>query len=135
MSESGLWPIQQAVHARLIADVTLMAKVTGVFDGVPAQQPFPYVIVGDATEMPDNAHNQDGHDTTLTIRIASRYEGFKEALSIAQRIDVLLDDQLLVVTGWGSIKTQREFRETMRDTDGVTRHVVQRYRVGLFATA
>lgn len=135
MSLSALWPVQEAIYARLNGDATLLGLATGgVHDQVPGQQSFPYVVIGDATEEPDHAHDQDGNDQLADVFVRSRYPGFKEALTIAQRIDVLLDNHLLVVAGWGTITVQREMRQAFRDpTDGVTRIVLSRYRVGTFA--
>lgn len=134
MSESAIWPVQQAIYGRLNGDATLLAIVPGgIHDGVPDQQTFPYVVLGDAREEPDNAHDQDGNDEELDVFVRSRYRGFKEALQIGQRIDFLLDGHQLVVAGWGTIKVQRDFKETFRDPDGATRILLARYRVGTFA--
>ena len=48
---AALWPLQQAVYARLTGHAPLMALVTGVFDEVPENQPHPYVSLGSITAV------------------------------------------------------------------------------------
>lgn len=131
MSEP-LLPVQTAIVTALKANATLMGLVEGVFDHVPPEQAFPYVVVGDATSVPDDDHSLEGEDVACTILICSRYSGFKEALQIAAQVDVTLDGQALTVTGFSSLKCERDFRQTRRDNDGVTRYVDSRYRIGVY---
>lgn len=129
MAGTALKALQQAVRNKLTGDATLMAMITGVFDAVPKNQDLPYITVGDATEIPFNVFAKDGKEATITLHIWSLYKGFKEALDIRNRIDQLLDGQTLTITGFVNVLCQFENSETLRDPDGVTRHIATRYRV------
>lgn len=127
---SALPVIQQAIYSRLTGDSVLMSKVTGVFDYVPDNQTFPYITIGEATSAPYRTFSRFGEEVTVTCHIWSRYDGFKEALDILADMNRLLADRDdLSVTGYDLICCFFEFSETMRDPDGITRHVVARYRL------
>lgn len=123
--------IQAAVYGRLTGDLALMAKITGVYDDVPQDIVFPYVTIGDATALPWRTQSRYGEESTITLHIWSRYEGYKEALEIMEDLNRLLADQSFSVTGWDVCSTYFDFYETLRDPDGQTRHVVARYRIQL----
>jgi hypothetical protein len=106
-----------------------MAKVTGVFDQVPTGQKFPYVTIGDATEVPDRVFGGQYMDDTITLHIWSQAAGFKEALGIFSELNRILDGRTLSISGFDHIYTNYEFSTTLRDPDGLTRHISVRYRV------
>jgi hypothetical protein len=122
-------PVQTAIQTRLSGDATLMGLVTRVGDNIPDGQKFPYVVIGEETESADNTHTDKGRDSTLTLHVWSRALGFKEAKTIASRIDDLLDEHALVVTGWRVVRLSLEFTNALRDPDGITRHLVLQYRI------
>ncbi len=128
MAGSLLLELQKAVYSKLSGDAALMAKVTGVFDSVPDSQAFPYITIGEATEVPFSAFSSVGKESTLTLHIWSRYSGFKEALDVLKRVNELLDGATLTITGYALVDMSLEMSETLRDPDGVTRHVAARFR-------
>jgi hypothetical protein len=126
---SALTEIQQAIYSRLTGDATLMGKITGVFDQVPENQPFPYVTIGEYTSVPFRTMTRFGEEVTVTLHIWSQYNGFKEALDILDDMNRLLaDKEDITVTGYDLVACFYEFSETLRDPDGMTRHVPVRYR-------
>lgn len=128
---SPLAPVQAAVLQRLKTDPTLGALVSGVFDYLPETTPFPYVMVGEATQIPRNAHDAFGRETVVTLHVWSQHRGYAPALQIADRITTLLDHQPLTVVGLHHVVTRYEFSQTLTDPEppGTIRHVVLRYRV------
>jgi hypothetical protein len=74
---SPLGPIQQALYERLTDDAELMGLVSGVFDHVPEGTQRPYVVVGEATSIPDNRHGGFGRQSTATLHIWTRERGFR----------------------------------------------------------
>lgn len=131
---SALLPVQTAVYTKLSGDATFMTlSAGGVYDAVPQGALFPYTVVGEWTEIPENTHSSFGKEITGTLHIWSDAEGFAEALAILARADVLLDNQPLTVAGWNAWWVQNEFVQTLRENDGdrVLRHVVPRYRIQL----
>nr|WP_260440079.1 DUF3168 domain-containing protein [Cohnella lubricantis] len=123
--------MQTAVRTHLIADAALMAKVKGVFDAVPNDQAFPYVTIGDVTSVPNRTFDRFGEECTITLHIWSRYAGFKESAEILDHLNRILADTVFPVPGWEVEGCYYDFSETIRDPDGVTRHVPVRYRVKL----
>ena len=72
MTVTSLPQVQQAIYGRLMGDRPFMASVTGVFDAVPDGQAFPYIVIGDATEVPDRTLGQNGHQVTGFITVYTR---------------------------------------------------------------
>ncbi|GGQ07778.1 hypothetical protein BKA00_007429 [Actinomadura coerulea] len=127
---AALTPVQAAVYAALTSDLLLTDMITGVFDDVPEDVVRPYVAFGESTETPDNAHGQFGRETVLTLDIWSEYGGFAEANAIAFRLNELLDQQPLVITGCRHVYTAFEFAATFRDPDKPDlRHAFTRFRI------
>ncbi|WP_071812529.1 DUF3168 domain-containing protein [Lentzea guizhouensis] len=123
--------VQTAIHTLLTADVELMAAVSGVYDQVPEPAAFPYIRLGDTTEVPDDNHSRRGSRVTTTLHIFSRYRGNKQGLQILGQVDRLLDRQALLVPGYRDVSCAREFHQTLRDPDPEIRHIPVRYRLWL----
>ena len=130
MPGSPAWPLQQAVYTRLSADTALVTTLgAAVYDSVPDSAPFPYVVIGDDTESPNDTMGKTRRNTTLMIHTWSQAKGKKQTKEIQDRVDELLDRWAPTVTGWASTHMLNEFRESFMDADGVTRHGVSRYRI------
>lgn len=127
----AMLPIQRAIYGRLTGDSGLMSTVTGVFDYVPEADVYPFVVLGEATEIPDNRHGGYGRQTVVTLHVWTKYRGHSKGLAIAARITALLDHQPLTIAGLAHIVTRFEFSQTLTDPEppGDIRHVVLRYRV------
>jgi hypothetical protein len=69
--KSFIKPVQTAVYSAITGDATIMAKITGVFDFPPKDQPYPFVTIGEATVIPWRTHSQPGVEATLTLHIWS----------------------------------------------------------------
>lgn len=131
MSGSPQWTLQQAIYDRLNDDSNLTSTLgAAVYDDVPDGAAFPYVVIGDITEGPNDTMGTTGRDTTVVIHTFSQTESSKQVKQIQNRIDELLDRWKPTVSGWSPAigGMQQEFFETFRDPDGITRHGVSRYR-------
>lgn len=128
---SPLPVITRAVYQVLHGDAELKAMVTGVFDYVPEDVAFDYVVIGEATEIPDNAHGMYGWQTTLTLHIWTRYRGYATALGVLARVVALLDHQPLALAGFHHVVTRYEWSQTLTDPapPGDIRHVPVRFRI------
>lgn len=123
------WELQQAVHTRLNGFAGLTALVAGVHDHVDQDDAFPYVVVGDDTLVNDDTNSSDGTDNTITIHTWSQYRGKKETKLIQQEIYNALHRFQLVVASAVLVGVIFEFGDSFIDSDGLTRHGVQRFRV------
>jgi len=124
------WELQQAVLTRLDGYSALKpALVTAVYDAVPQNAVFPYVVIGDDTTIPFNTHTTVGGEHTITIHAWSRYKGKSEIKRIQEQIYAALNRYALSVSGATMVNCEQEYAESFLDEDGLTRHGVQRMRV------
>ena len=125
----AMLPIQRAVYGRLTGDGALMGSITGVFDYVPETDVYPFVVIGEATEIPDNRHGGFGRQTVVTLHVWTKYRGHSKGLAIAARITALLDHQPLTIDGLAHVATRFEFSQTLTDPEPTAeiRHLVIRY--------
>jgi len=126
---SPLGPIQKAVYDVLAGDATLGGLVSGVFDEVPEGTAYPYVVIGEALEVPAGSHDRFGRETVLTLHVWTDTRGFSRATQITSRIVALLDHQPLTIAGHHHVATRYEFAQQLRDTEPHLRHVPIRFRV------
>lgn len=128
---STMGPVQRAIYGVLTGDATLRGLVNGVWDFVAETDAFPYIVIGDATEIPDNRHGAFGRQTTVTLHVWTKHRGHSKGLAIGDRVTALLDHQPLTVEGQDHIVTRFEFSQTLTDPEppGDIRHLVLRYRV------
>jgi hypothetical protein len=123
-------PLQRAIYARLAGDEDLTALV-GVYDEVPEGAAYPYVVLGDTVETPDEEHGRGGLVVMHTLHIWSKYRGFTEALNILGHVNRLLHRQPLTVAGFTDVSIAHDYSATLRDPDPQIRHVPARYRAWL----
>ena len=132
---TALWPIQKAIYTTLSGDATLMALATGVFDEVPGDQPYPYIVVGEGTESPLECMSNYGNEDTVNVHIydsagpLSDHAGWKKSVNdILSRMDTLLHYQDLTLEGFTPKATVKyDGGQTLKQ--GNIRHFVARYRV------
>lgn len=128
---AGFAPVQEAVYAKLTGSASLMGMVSGVFDGrAPEGTAFPYILLGEAIETPDDAHGLFGRQTLVTLHVWSDYPGFAETAAIVGAVQELLDQQILDIAGVRHVSTRFEYAQTLVDPeDPRLRHAVVRFRV------
>lgn len=131
---TALGALQAAIYARLKADPALTAAVSGVWDEPPEGAAYPYVVIGDAVETPDNNLAAFGSRVVATLHVWSSYRGFSQANTIAGHLMRLLDHQPLTVAGRGLIAARHEQTITMRDPDTDVRHVAVRFAFETYPT-
>jgi hypothetical protein len=69
-----------------------------------------------------------GSDFTLVVHTFSRYRGSKETKEIMSLIYDVLHESNLVVAG-ASNNMRFEFSDIIKESDGLTTHGVQRFRI------
>ncbi|MFJ8446834.1 DUF3168 domain-containing protein [[Kitasatospora] papulosa] len=130
-AQSPLLPIQKAMYGALTGDAALKAMVTGVYDYVPETAVYPYIVIGEATEIPRNSHDRFGWETVPTLHVWDKYRGYSRVLRIGSRIGEVLDHQALIVPGYDVVEVKFEFSQTLTDPEppGDIRHLVLRHRI------
>lgn len=119
----------QATYTYLKQDTVLQALLTGIYDEIPENEQFPYLYMGDSTEIPLDGYNQTRRTITLTLHVWSQAVSMEEIETIMGQLSLLLHHQTLPdTTGYVCISCEREFETTFRESDGITRHGTQRFR-------
>lgn len=123
-----------AVYARLLGDATLkqlvytpMTKTSrtfnGVYDSVPENAPFPYVVIGEPTETDFDVKLQETVETTLTIHTWSKTPGKLESYKLLEAVSNALR-AFLIVEGYTLEDVKKQRTAVFDDIDGVLRHGV-----------
>lgn len=119
---TSLGLFQKQLYTLLANDVILLNQVTGIFDETPEDEPFPYIVIGDAQETPFDTYPKMGRIAAITITVWSQHTGFLEVLSISDRIITLLNRySFSSILPYISIYTMYKSGITKRDSDGITR--------------
>jgi len=130
---SAMSAIQTAIGAKLTNDTTLSALITGVFDfrGIPPDQAFPYVTIGDMVETDDSTFDTLGYLDECTLHIWSIQPGSQECQQILKRLNQLLTEEPLTLEDLNHIGTWYERAWILADPDDARiTHMAVRYRIG-----
>jgi hypothetical protein len=98
---------------------------------VPDNAAGVYVTIGNDTHIPWDTDGNTGWESTITIHswdttTKRSYGPVKQAMGY---ITGLLHRQTVILSGYNNVAIDEEFSETFIDSDGLTRHGVQRFRV------
>ncbi|MEH6941526.1 DUF3168 domain-containing protein [Bacillus sp. JJ722] len=115
--------LQTAVYQRLSSDIKLNELITGVYDHVPEDTPFPYVVIGEPIGNPFEVKILNVEEISLVIHVWSKYEGKKEAYDILNACHNAMKYKL-DVQGYKVERTQWENAKVFDDIDGVKKHGV-----------
>lgn len=127
---SAIWPVQQAIYARLTGDPGLTADAE-IFDEVPESKGRPYVAFAEITETPMDSHDRKGWEVLVTLNVWSAFRGFSEAAKILGHLNRLLDRVDLEVEDWELISIARVTDGVRRVADPALRQGQARFRVWL----
>lgn len=127
--------LQTAVYAALKSEPTLTALVgSRIYDDVPHSQEtttpaFPYVTIGEQTEVEAGADDIDLVDMTITLHCWSRAAGKKEAQDIMHAMRRALHNKSHPTSEGVIVFLLFDFAEgPSRDPDGETYHGVIRFK-------
>ena len=116
--------IQKAIYG--VLDSTLSVPV---YDHVPQDTKYPYVVVGDDTSVPWDTDDSTGTEATVTIHAWSQYRGRAEVKALLEQIYGALHRQDIAIEDVHVIESVAEFQQTIVESDGLTRHGIIRFRV------
>ena len=115
--------LQQAIFAALSASSDLQALISNpprLFDFVPPDSAFPYVVLGDGGEADWSTATEDGTEHNIQIDVWSREPGHKEAKQIADVIRATLNNAALTISGAALINIRYLATDFAREPDGQT---------------
>lgn len=117
--------LQIAMVGRLKADATLTTLVQGrIYDQPPVPATFPYVTIGEAQFIRDDATCISAGAVYLTLHAWSRTAGYPEAKRVADAVAESLHLAALSLPTNRLISINHRQNRAFRDQDGITSHVV-----------
>lgn len=127
--------LQKAIYQILAASLPLQSIVAGrIFDEVPQGEDYPYIVIGDDDLKPWDLDCKLGFEALITIHAFSRYKGRKEAKEIGAKIYDMLHNASIVTDNFKSVVCVLDMQTTIVEGDGVTRHLVARFRADFLKT-
>jgi len=122
--------VQSAVHGALVGDAGVAALVGArVFDHVPADAVFPYLVIGETSGVPFDDKVKSGMVQALGVHTWSRARGATEAKEIMAAVAAALHRAGLTVAGHELAWIRFTESELKLEDDGLTRHGVQTFEV------
>ena len=130
MSGHGSFQLQEAIYTALDDDASLGALITGIYDFVPQDEvAFPYITIGNDTAIDWSAKNFDGMEHTVVVDVWDQNTNRIPLKKIGEAVYNVLHNQTIAISGQNMVNIRCEFEQTLRDPDGFTFHLIQRYRV------
>jgi hypothetical protein len=129
MTANASFALQSAVFAALSGDATMQSLIdTRLYDAVPRNPVFPYVVLGDDKETNAGTATEEGSEHIFTIAAWSRHGGHAESKSIADAIRFRLNNATLSLDGHALVDLRFLDCEYARDSDGHTYSATLRFR-------
>lgn len=113
-------PLQKAVYDVLTADATLMALITGLYDHVPQDTPYPYIFFGDVRVDDISNLSTQQMDIRLPFYIMSRQAGRAQTATIMDRVHFLLHEAALMPVGQILVSLRDVSNRITLQSDGFT---------------
>jgi len=118
---------------------TTVAGAQKIFDFVPDNTAFPFVVIESKPYEDRGSYTTEGLQAEISIHtwyqpggsssVAGR--GDKQVQLIQDRIDKLLHKQSVTISGWNALILRRSFIDIVVDPDNVTRHGIQKFKLFL----
>jgi len=125
---------QEAFFNALNGDTTLQTLLGGagkIFDSVPDNTAFPYVVLNIKPWTDRGNHVSEGltADPIIHVFYQSPNRGDLKVQNIQARIDALIHKIDISITGWTIISLRRTTLDILIDPDNVTLHGIQIYKL------
>lgn len=127
---SALWQVQTAVYGALTAALPT-AKIYSI-GNAPDSENGVYSVIGDSSAVADDTDQRLGFQVSTTVHtweFNSSTRGFKNVEARMKEIYQTLNRAALAVSGYTLVDCFFEFEQAMIDSDGLTPHGVQRFKV------
>jgi Protein of unknown function (DUF3168) len=122
--------LQTAMRNALLADAALLTLLGGahVFDEVPrGEQPLHVAFAG--IETRDwSVHDQKAHEVFVSLDVSTNERGRTQAYAICERIETVLDNATLVLSGHRLINLRVVFWSVARAKNDKTIGATMRFR-------
>lgn len=120
---------QGDIQAAIYQVLSGVPDMPPVYDNVPQDAAFPYVVIGDDISTPFDDDCGVGANTLVTIHVWSVYRGRQEVKNIMALIYAALHRVQLPLSNGYTVTCNFDWQHSMLDPDGVTRHGIIRFRL------
>lgn len=121
--------LQKEIYAQLDGDTPLSSLITGIYDHVPEDSAYPYVVIGEVeSEAWGNAARQ-GMEYRVEIHSFSRERGKKQSAEIMEKVYAILHRATLTINGQMVFSPRFLTSRLTLQNDGLTYHGRMRFRV------
>jgi hypothetical protein len=117
---SASWEVQVALYNALNGDSTFMNLISSrIYDEPPTDLEYPYVVIGNMTETPDNRHSALGYSITATFTIYTKPYGLGsyQCKNILSNMNRILNMKSFTLTSYTMLKCYMENAMHNRETD------------------
>lgn len=98
MADTSLWEVQKAIVSTLTGSTTVTSLIgSAIYDEPPTNVQYPYVVVMDGEELPNDNHNRLGFEATCTLFIYTKSSGlgWYQAVKILDAFNEVLNRKRL----------------------------------------
>jgi hypothetical protein len=121
------------VQTAIFAALTAALAPVPVQDQAGPNQVYPYVTLGELIGEQFDTLGEEAADIEMTVHVWSRQAGMQECQQLMAAAKDALHRKRLPASGFQWVDTIWEYAQTLRDPDGMTRHGILRFRVGVFS--
>lgn len=114
------WEVQKAIYSRLVANITLMGMIEGIYDHVPDGSNFPYVVLQEIYAVDSSNLVDKITQIRMIVGVYTRERGSKTALLIMAEIKELLHHADIDVEAYDMLSFCLEASELHQMKDGLT---------------
>ena len=121
---------QKAVYSALTSNDDLMCLITDVYDFVDQNYEYPYLTIGQSTDLEYDTFYDVGRDSLFGVHVWSNGRGTKEAQDILAKVYESLNRVKLAGSdSVNFITCQYESGDMLRDDGGMIWHGIHQYRI------
>jgi hypothetical protein len=129
MSTLPLSQVKESLYLALHNNAPLKALVQGIYDYVPPEAVFPYIVFDTVTLEPWGLLHPSAYIAQAHLDIYSRQGGQKQALQIASLIRAALHQKTISASGFDVSLVDVSAVESQIEPDGITAKVAVQVRV------
>jgi hypothetical protein len=122
-------PLQKKIFEILSQDIELSGMITGIFDVVPDEQKFPFVMIGKDSLNDFGSHTGSGFEGNCDIDVYSQAHGLKEAKEIASRVYSLLHEIDLALEDFPTLSFRCDILDVFKEPDNRTVRGLLRFKI------
>lgn len=123
--------VQQLIYDVLAADSALQSLGAPVYDNVKQGSAYPYVAIGEDLHNEWDTFTSIGSDCSVSVHTWSRQRGRRQIKQMQGAIYNALHrkESTFTVTGYNVVLCDFVNSQSFLDSDGLTRHGVQTFRI------